>query len=72
VPYFPKKKVAKGGPRKDMAKKVDTAVTSDAEGPAVSIGKSYSEDWIPSHHLQRPEARRLKSGGRPKSRGKAE
>ncbi|EXJ55638.1 hypothetical protein A1O7_08567 [Cladophialophora yegresii CBS 114405] len=73
VPYFPKqRKTAKGGKRADMAKKADSGVTSDAEGPAVSTGKAYNEDWIPSHHIQRPEARRVKSGGRPKSRGKPE
>ncbi|KIW82321.1 hypothetical protein Z517_05348 [Fonsecaea pedrosoi CBS 271.37] len=73
VPYFPKKrKAVKGGKRSEVAKKVDSGVTSDSDGPAVATGKSYNEEWIPSHHIQRPEARRVKSGGRPKSRGKAE
>ncbi len=72
APYFPQKR--KSAAKKTPIKKVEAApVTSDSEGPAVSTGsKAYNEEWIPTHHIQRPEARRLKSGGRPKSRGKAE
>ncbi|EXJ84531.1 hypothetical protein A1O3_05200 [Capronia epimyces CBS 606.96] len=71
VPYFPQKRRTT---KKAPVKKIDAApVTSDTEGPAVSTGsKTYNEEWIPTHHIQRPEARRLKSGGRPKSRGRAE
>jgi len=73
VPYFPQKR--KSG-KKAPVKKVDAgSVTSDNESPALSTGPSskvYNEDWIPSHHIQRPEARRVKSGTRPKSRGKPE
>ena len=69
VPYFPQKKRAGKGTRAPV-KKVDVGSDKpDTDGPAVATGaKSYAEDWIPSHHLQRPEARRVKSGGRPKSR----
>ncbi|KAK5224680.1 Increased recombination centers protein 22 [Exophiala xenobiotica] len=72
VPYFPQKR--KAGSKKTPVKKIDVgSVVSDNEGPAVSTGaQKYNEEWIPSHHIQRPEARRLKSGGRPKSRGKPE
>ncbi|KAK4935102.1 Increased recombination centers protein 22 [Elasticomyces elasticus] len=71
APYFPQKRK----PAKRAAapvKKIDVGtVTSDSEGPVVSTGsQKYNEEWIPSHHIQRPEARRVKSGGRPKSRGK--
>lgn len=69
VPYFPQKKRGAKGTRAPV-KKVDAGSEKpDTDGPAVATGaKSYAEEWIPSHHLQRPEARRVKSGTRPKSR----
>ena len=71
VPYFPQqKRKTAAGPKKTPRKIDSGAVTSDTETPTMSTGsKVYNEDWIPSHHIQRPEARRVKSGGRPKSRG---
>ncbi|KIX08215.1 uncharacterized protein Z518_02871 [Rhinocladiella mackenziei CBS 650.93] len=73
VPYFPHKRRSGGG-KKFTPKKTDSgSVTSDNEGAGVSTGSTtYKEEWIPSHHIQRPEARRVKSGGRPKGRGKPE
>jgi len=77
---FPQKaRGGKGGERARKSlggKKVDpsdqVAVTG-ADGPAVTSGaKAYDESWIPAHHLQRPEAKRVKSAARPKSRGKPE
>ncbi|KAI4167092.1 MAG: hypothetical protein LQ343_007496 [Gyalolechia ehrenbergii] len=41
-----------------------------ADGPAVTSGSkaAYDESWIPEGHLQRPEARRVKSGAGVKRR----
>jgi hypothetical protein len=72
-PYFgtPKRK---GGDRTRKTKKVEAAdvgPVDGADGPATTTGsKGYNEDWLPAQHLQRPEARRIKSGSsRPKSKG---
>ncbi|SLM38345.1 Translocon-associated protein (TRAP), alpha subunit [Lasallia pustulata] len=79
---FPqKRRGGKGGERakrsSGQSKKVDPAdqvSVVGADGPAVtSSAKAYDESWIPSHHINKPEARRVKTGGpRPKSRSKPE
>lgn len=79
---FPqKRRGGKGGERASRSsggsKKVDPneqVSVLGADGPAVtSSAKAYDESWIPAHHINRPEAKRVKSSGpRPKSRAKPE
>ncbi|KAF1345733.1 hypothetical protein BDV97DRAFT_401125 [Delphinella strobiligena] len=74
---FPQKKGrGKGGERAKRSsqgtKKVDPAdqvSVIGADGPAVtSSAQAYDESWIPAGHLQRPEAKRVQSGAKPKSK----
>ncbi|GAB7357772.1 hypothetical protein MBLNU459_g0420t2 [Dothideomycetes sp. NU459] len=76
---FPQKKGrGKGGERAKRSsqgtKKVDPAdqvSVVGADGPAVTSGaKAYDESWIPAHHLSRPEAKRIPSGAKVRSRSK--
>jgi len=76
---FPqKRRGGKGGGRakksSGQSKKVDPAdqvSVVGADGPAVaSKATAYDESWIPAHHINRPQAQRIKSGGRPKSKSK--
>ncbi|KAI4196722.1 MAG: hypothetical protein LQ350_006368 [Teloschistes chrysophthalmus] len=75
---FPPSKSTKNTPGKDASrarastkgtKPVNPAdqvgVVGGTDGPAVmaSGAKAYDESWIPAGHLQRPEARRVKSKG---------
>ena len=68
--FFPQKKGrGKGGERAKKSsqgsKKVDPSeqvAVVGADGPAVTSGAKYDESWIPASHLQRPEAKRVRSG----------
>ncbi|THY85434.1 hypothetical protein D6C93_08220 [Aureobasidium pullulans] len=77
--FFPQKKGrGKGGERAKRSsggtKKVDPAdqvSVVGADGPAVTSGaKAYDESWIPAHHLSRPQAKRVASGAKPRSRSR--
>ncbi|KAF2806281.1 uncharacterized protein BDZ99DRAFT_510695 [Mytilinidion resinicola] len=67
---FPqKRRGGKGGERAKRSsggsKKVDPtdqASVVGADGSAVTSGAKYDESWIPAAHLQRPEAKRIRSG----------
>jgi len=79
--FFPQKRGrGKGGERAKGSSKgtkrvdpADQVSVVGADGPAVTSGaKAYDESWIPAHHIQRPEARRVGSGrpSTPKTRAK--
>jgi hypothetical protein len=68
---FPqKRRGGKGGERAKKSsggsKKVDPAEQISvvgADGPAVTTSsKAYDASWIPAAHLQRPDAKRVRSG----------
>ena len=77
--FFPQKRGrGKGGERAKKSsqgsKKVDPAdqiSVVGGDGPAVTSGaKAYDETWIPLHHLNRPEAKRISSGSKPRPKSK--
>ena len=76
--FFPQKKGrGKGGERAKKSsqgsKKVDPSEqvgVVGADGPAVTTSAKYDEAWIPASHLQRPEAKRVRSGT-PKAKPRA-
>ena len=80
VALFPQKPRSKtadrvrrpGGPKKNEGSEQDG--TLGVQSATVASGvKPYDESWIPEYHINRPEAKRVKSGaGKSKSRDKAE
>ncbi|KAI9676765.1 MAG: hypothetical protein M1829_002860 [Trizodia sp. TS-e1964] len=81
--FFPQKRRSggRGGERgtktSRVGKKPDIAepLESPTEALATAISsKGYDESWIPDHHINRPEARRVKSGapGKAKVKGRVD
>ncbi|KAH9904814.1 hypothetical protein F4778DRAFT_46755 [Xylariomycetidae sp. FL2044] len=65
--FFPQAKRTKT-PKK--AKVVEKEPLSGGEGSGTGTDKGYDESWIPTEHLNRPTARRVKSGASAKSKTK--
>ncbi|KAL1987003.1 hypothetical protein VTN96DRAFT_5159 [Rasamsonia emersonii] len=71
APYFPQKRRGRGGDSKKFsgAKKAESTDGSNGAA-AVTSATTYNAEWIPPHHIQRPEARKVK-GSRSKSKSRA-
>ncbi|KAI1767486.1 hypothetical protein GGR53DRAFT_112577 [Hypoxylon sp. FL1150] len=68
---FPQTKRSGGkGSKKTRVTLPEKEPLSGGEGSGTGTDKGYDESWIPSDHINRPAARRVKSGASSKSRTK--
>jgi hypothetical protein len=64
---FPQARVAK--PVKKVKKvEVEPLSGSESAGATTGADKDYDESWIPNHHINRPVAKRVKSGASAKTK----
>ncbi|KAL7625775.1 Increased recombination centers protein 22 [Parahypoxylon ruwenzoriense] len=67
---FPQTKRGPKGPKKGKTAAAEKEPLSGGEGSSTSADKGYDESWIPSDHLNRPTARRVKGSATGKSKTK--
>lgn len=59
---FPQARHTKGSKKGRKVDVVEPLSGSESTGVATGADKDYDESWIPEHHINRPVAKRVKSG----------